>query len=384
MSVSEQSSVHLPDQRQHAPTAAMREAALLIAIVRGDHFVADNSICWETLHNLAADNRVLLPVFHALQQAGAEIPGFFVQSACDCRASSMQLAADLRRLLAEFVQQKMDVLPLKGPALGLELYGDATLRQSDDLDLLVRIKDFPRAEALLIDQGFLPLGSCSEYDRKLLRNGLLVELHFELSGRLDLPLDVEGVWRRARLAEFHSAPACAMSREDLALYLCCHGLKHRFARLGWILDFAQSLHGWSEEEYKSLLQRARQQNLLLWLLTGCEVVRTMLPRRLPEALNTMTASSPLSRQARRTAGQIFSDRPQDAIYDFRALYLQNEPNPLKRLRYRLQYLAPTRRDHQWARLHHIHPGLMFALRPFRLLGKYGVRKTYRTLFPARN
>jgi hypothetical protein len=44
-------------------------------------------------------------------------------------------------------------VPFKGPALAVQAYGDLSLRQYDDLDLLIHEADVPRAYQLLIANG---------------------------------------------------------------------------------------------------------------------------------------------------------------------------------------------------------------------------------------
>lgn len=357
------------------------EAALLVAILRGDAPEITDGIDWNKLCDLATKNGVLAFVHDFLLEAGQEIPLSFMQAAKERRTHSARCADALRALLVEFEKREVDILPLKGPALSLKLYGDATLRQSNDLDLLVRGKDFARAEALLTESGYRPHGTRNEYHRAFLRDGLVVELHFRLSTSRNMPLNVEQMWRRVEKTEFLGAPASAMRREDLALYLCFHGLKHEFSRLIWILDIAQALRGWSSEEYKSLLELARRQDLEQWLLIAFEMARTMLPRHLPEELEAVISSSPLFESAQRTAAEIFSGKQVTAITDYRRFYLQTGRNRLKRWRYRFSLFTLTPADYAWAGRHKIDARLAIAFRPLRLLRKYGVSGIYRMLFP---
>jgi putative nucleotidyltransferase-like protein len=313
---------------------------------------------------------------------GADIPGLFRDAALECRAFSERLADELAGVLRDLRELHVDVLPLKGPALALALYGDVALRSSNDLDLLLRLDDFPRCEALLLDRGFLGLGPPGEHDRRFVRNELLVELHFELASPRDFPFDIDHIWSRSRPHDFRGQPVRTMSDIDLVLYLCCHGLKHGFSRLIWIMDVAQALRGWRHDAYTEMVRQARRQGLEPYLLIGCEVVRAMLPQLLPEAMDAATAASPKAvARARAAAWRLFSENREVVINDYRGLYLQAEPSALKRWRYRLRYLMPTYTDYEWARGHRIQSRLMILVRPFRLLQKYGLRRALRIAFP---
>jgi hypothetical protein len=174
----------------------------------------------------------------------------------------------------------------------------------------------------------------------------------------------------------------AMSDDDLVLYLCSHGLKHGFSRLIWILDVAMALKGLRNCSFEELMRRAQRQDLEPFLLIGCEVVRTMFPQHLPAAMDAVIASSPAAaKRAAKAAARLFAEDPKDVINDYRGLYLQAAPSALKRLRYRLRYLAPTTEDYRWVERHHINRGFTIFLRPFRLLHKYGASIVWRVLFP---
>lgn len=360
------------------------EAALLITCLRELPCDIPEDTNWEILLGLAEQNGVLPLLYRTLLALSADMPGFFRDAARECRTAAELLGAELDSLLLGFVGNGIEVLPLKGPALALALYGDVALRQSNDIDLLVRRDDFPRAEALLLGWDFTALGAPSEHDRRFLRGGLLVELHFELASPRFFPFDINGIWSRSRRIDFRGKPARAMSNIDLVLYLCAHGLKHGFSRLIWILDLARALQGLEAREYRELMRQAQRRGLRPWLLIGCEVVRAMFPQQLPIELDAAMAASPEAlMRARRAVAKLFSADQQVVVNDYRGFYLQAEPNPLKRWCYRLRYLAPTYTDYLWARRRRISPRLMVILRPFRLLEKYGPSRVWHILFPSK-
>ncbi len=298
------------------------EAALLILCLRGVAVDTPAGIDWLAYQRLAEENGVLLPVHQQLKEMSAEMPVSFRRVVSAQRAAAEEMAAELESLLKVFQEHGIEVLPLKGPALALALYDDAAMRQANDLDLLVRRGDFPDAEALLLGLGFAGLGAAGDHDRRFLRRNLLVELHFELASPRFFPFEIQGIWDRSHLSDFHGIPVLAMYANDQVLYLCAHGLKHGFSRLVWILDLARALRGWSDGEYRDLVRQAQSQGLLAWLLIGCEVVRTMFPEQLPEGLNSATARFPAElKRARRAAQRLFPEKPDQEALDFRALYL---------------------------------------------------------------
>lgn len=359
------------------------EAALLILCLRGAAVEVPEAIDWRSLRSLAEENGVLLPLDNRLTELGTCLPDSFHLAALAARAAADSMAAQLEFLLGAFHERGIETLPLKGPAMALALYGDAAMRPANDLDLLVRRAHFACAEAVLLSLGFRALGPAGDHDRRFLCGDLLVELHFELACPRFFPFDAAAVWSRSSEGAFRAQPFRALHKNDLALYLCAHGLKHGFSRLIWILDLARSLAGWSAGEYRELLRQARREGSLAWLLIGCEVVRTVFPEQLAEELDEAIAAFPKARErARRAARRLFPEATDAEAADFRALYLEAEAGPLARWRYRLRYFARTRADDAWARRHRIHPRLMPLLRPLRLVEKYGLARVWRILFPS--
>lgn len=359
------------------------EITLLILCLRGEVSDIPAEIDWLALQRLAEENGVLLPAHRWLMELGADLPDSFQRAISAARAAAEGLASELEVLLKALQERGIEVIPLKGPALALALYGNAAMRQANDLDLLVRRENFPNAEALLLGLGFAGLGAAGDHDRRFVRGELLVELHFELASPRYFPFQIGGIWKRSRASDFRGIPIRVLSANDQVLYLCAHGLKHGFSRLIWILDVARALRGWNDGEYQELVRQAQRQRLLAWLLIGCEVVRTVFPEQLPERLDIAIMRFPRAlKRARRAAGVLFPEETMQRDFDYRALYLRAEANPLRRWLYRFRYLSPTESDEVWARRHRIPLRLMFLLRPFRLMDKFGSARVWRILFPS--
>ena len=73
-----------------------------------------------------------------------------------CRIQAVKHCLLLTEIFEEFNRAGIPVMPLKGPVLSFELYGDVGLRQSEDLDLQVPNEDLRRAMACLEETGWQP------------------------------------------------------------------------------------------------------------------------------------------------------------------------------------------------------------------------------------
>jgi hypothetical protein len=362
---------------------AANEAALLISCLRGQPFTVLQDLGWQVLLELAEAHGVLLLLDQAFRERHVHTPDFFATAVRKHLDVVARFAAELEELLKQLAKEGIEVLPLKGPVLAEALYGNVTMRSCDDLDLLVRREDFPRAGQLLLDLGFAARTAGDDYHRKFLREGVLVELHYGVASPRSFPFDLDGVWDRARSEQFRDQPMRVMSDGDLVLFLCLHGLKHGFSRLIWISDLARALESVRNDGAQELAKHAQRQGLEQALLIGCQIVREVLPQQLPSEMEALLTESPqAAERAQHAVKRLFSEGTgANNDPEIWGLYLQTEGSARQRWRRRLSFLMPTAGDYAWAERHRIYRGLMPAIRPFRLLHKYGASRAWRILFP---
>lgn len=145
--------------------------------------------------------------------------------------------SELRQLLAAFARADIKAVPLKGPFLGERLYGDSALRVNHDLDILVERQAIAQAENVLAAMGFRP-GAPDDYHRPWYRGATTVEVHHDVDNPLAFDFDTAGALGRALPATFHKEPCWKFAPEDELLFLCLHGVRHRFERLSLVQDLA--------------------------------------------------------------------------------------------------------------------------------------------------
>ena len=195
---------------------------------------------WLEAIMLAEQERVAPAFALAARQTGLTLPEAIDTALQKTeRAATLETflwVAELRGLLAAFATAHIAVLPLKGPFFAQRVYGGSALRPCRDLDLLVRAADLRRAEALLHELGFQPAIHADDYHQSWTRRTTNVELHFDVEHPLAFNFDITAVWRRAVLTEFEGVPAWRMEPVDELIFLGLHGVRHRFDRLGLVLD----------------------------------------------------------------------------------------------------------------------------------------------------
>ena len=131
-------------------------------------------------------------------------------------ARAMMLIEEQRKVLALLAEHEIPVIPYKGVFLAEQLYGDASLRPTGDIDLIVHPDDVMRAKEILVEaQGYEPdfdfhspqqealyLNRAHEYELVHPESSCRVELHWDVSGpEQGFCVDWPDVWARAASVE---------------------------------------------------------------------------------------------------------------------------------------------------------------------------------------
>ena len=208
---------------------------------------------WPRLLVLAEEHGVvghLVARLHELDEH--QVPPKIRQELVECHRvqvfSTLQLSAELVRVLELFAAKDIPALVVKGPVLGMRAYGNPTIRSYGDLDLLVRQRHIRRATESMQTAGYQAEVSLSAIDAGKIPGqylfsrpdaNLLIELHNDFTLRYfprRLPIE-EFFARETRVRlDGHEVPALAV--EDELVYISVHGATHFWERLGWIADVA--------------------------------------------------------------------------------------------------------------------------------------------------
>jgi hypothetical protein len=225
---------------------------------RPSHFFVDADPA--RVLTVANQNKVV-PRTWAYLAATLEISGRGDWRDLERLAEQIQREAARRHLLTLGLVRTLELggvetLPFKGTLLSEQLYGNAVLRQSSDVDLLVRPESFPRALELLHHRGYrvtrpavMPevhrltwlLDEYTDYNVQLYSpaDDLFIELHWRLTSDQRFPLEnTSRFWQRLVIRRSSGRDVRAFSDPDLLLYLAVHGVKDHWRRLSWLADFA--------------------------------------------------------------------------------------------------------------------------------------------------
>ena len=207
---------------------------------------------WETIIEEAIAQRVAAVLFHWLNQSSHQhlVPNHS-RNLLDLQivqqtAWSLLLTKELTRILAACQQRDIACIPIRGPVLAAQLYGDCSMRQMDDLDLLVHREDLSALKEIF-DQlgyaryeqqpGFLEAFS---YSLEFIHpsHGVIVEPHWTLVYPPFIGTTaMEPVWARTVKQRWLDMDIETLSQSDLLLHLCLHLLhKGEHSPLLWYYE----------------------------------------------------------------------------------------------------------------------------------------------------
>ena len=297
--------------------------------------------------------------------------------------SNLSFVAVLFKILDRLEANQIRGVPYKGPALAACAYGDVALRQFCDLDLILLKKDVLKAKELLIREGWRPefeLDGTQEeaflkhyYDYAFLKNGHLVELHWQLTeSYFNFPINIEQVFSRLQPVTVAGRETLTVAPEDSLLILCAHSSKHLWSRLGWICDVANLIDShpglkWNEIwEHATLLGSRRM--LSVGLLLSIELLGAPVPEDIAARAGCDPAARALTREFRDRLFEKRDERP--GIIENSKLHMRMRERARDRFTYASRlWLGTTVGDWTSLKVPRSLFFLYYLVRPVRLLGK---------------
>lgn len=261
-------------------------------------------------------------------------------------AISLLQIAEGQRLTGLMEAEGIACLVLKGAPLSMRIYGQPTLRDARDVDLLIEPRSLRRVEEILETAGLrlekpnyrrgIGRALFRHYSHEYLLtapSGILVELKTRLqpTGAL-LPLQVPAVLGRRVRISVSGTSLPTLADEDLLLYLCGHGARHCWFRLKWLADIAGLLIESTPEGLDSLLSSADRLGFEVPVLEALALAHDWLGSEVPEAILGRARQHPMVRRRRplveaaalETAAMPFRKAGFERMVDYSEYLLRND------------------------------------------------------------
>lgn len=326
-----------------------------------------------------------------LRSAAADLipPGTIAQLESGVRGNAIRClahASELVRAIELLASRGVRALAYKGPVIAAQAYRDISAREFEDLDLILQQRDIPEADDAIRSLGYGPQFAWlhspggetiipGEYKYFHETRRTILELHSESTLRhFPVAAPLPGYFERAVTVDLGGKSVRTFCAEDALVVYCIHATKDFWEKLVWIADIAELLRTFPDLDWDSVWrgsERLRAQRMVhLGVALACGILDAKIPREVKARLEADSRASELAREiGRRLLGRSLPQRTARERFRYRR---ETVPGFAAGWRYAIRLtLAPAEED--WERSESAVPAssLHRAIRPFRLLRKYG-------------
>src|SRR6202046_1609058 len=352
----------------------------------------ERDLDWDYILNEAEENSITALVGRQLNALG---PDALPASAAErlknaCRANTIRclfLSAELIKILDLFRSHGIPSIPYKGPVLAVQAYGDLTLREFEDLDVILRQSDLPKAHEVMLGLGYRPKfdwilspGAAAstvpgEYNYRDEKRRPMGEFPPGLK-LLPFPKapDRDEFSQRLVSVKLNDQEVRTFPVEDGLPILCIHGAKDFWERFSWIADISELVRRYENLGWGGTIRRARalsaERMFNLGLSLAAELLDTPVPSEILQRVQAdRVAADVTSEITNRLMSRSYRTLDAPGRFNFRRRMV---PGTFEGWRYAMRLsVVPAEEDWQMMRLPGPLAPLYIALRPFRLLKKYG-------------
>ena len=333
----------------------------------------------------------LLPLLHkhlssaAADLVPAEVLSRLKREAVANSQNVLHLVGKQFRVYKLFKENNIPVALFKGPLLAQMAYGEISLRQAGDIDLLVHRRDFVQARALLESLGYemtpplTPAQLASHLNNhceiQFVRDEwfTVVDLHWDLAPRsFVFGVKAEEVMERLQSVSLAGTTVKTFGAEDLVLYQAMHGAKHLWRRFEWISCLAESIRAAQGIKWETIVERAAKAHAKRILALGLRLVEEFSDVAVPaHVLASIDADKTMQRMSAKIRDQLFTtfgaaESTETNLYNLRIMDRKRDAL-ISALR---SVFVPTLPDWQALALPASLHSLYYVYRPLRLWRKY--------------
>ncbi len=216
---------------------------------------------------------------------------------------NMLMTSELIKIMHLLRENNIEALAFKGPALSQMAYGDITLRQYVDLDILVDEKHIFKAGELIVSANYIPdndiiflkndklLDVSSDLGFRNSRNGTYIELHWKLfRKKFSKTMDELNIRSNSAIIEIQGKKIKTLQPDLLLVYLCSHGSKHMWERIEWITDIDRLVRHAESIDWEAVWEYAQKMHSINTLLLGLSLSQELFGTNLPDFIKEKISS----------------------------------------------------------------------------------------------
>lgn len=256
---------------------------------------------WNDFIYKASVHGVLPLIYNSLKALeNSSIPSIMITRLKDnyfeITKENMMLTSELIKITKLFDQNHIKYISFKGPTLSQAYYGNITLRQYCDLDILVKYIDIKKIIVLLEKIGYkgdylYSKDKNSNYLKVITfvneKLATVIEIHCELISS-SYAIDFRNInfFNKIKTIDINNNSLNIFKKEFLFIYLCIHGSKHVFERVSWICDINKLLID-KTINWKLLIRLSEVLNVKRIILSSIYLASIVFDTKLPSYIKSI-------------------------------------------------------------------------------------------------
>ena len=258
---------------------------------------------WQMLVERSTFHRIVIPLSEFVKRNHITVPeeqkASLQKETHKVSVRMLSLATEIVNLSRDFNQKNRPFIFLKGPVLCKQIYGDFITKDSRDIDLLIQESEIDYFTKILIKRGYKLLypyrslnGKQKLYFRKYNNQlsfynsatKIQVEIHWRLfANKHLLTLSFNEIVENSSKLKVATEELLVFSADQLILYLCIHGAKHKWYKLYWLLELSFLLKS-KTIDYTKLIELANEKDVMRPLIQGLYLSKLLFATHFPDDL----------------------------------------------------------------------------------------------------
>lgn len=250
-----------------------------------------DGIDWTLFFQEAIDRELVDQAAHTLARVASDLlPGQLrnaLRTAMDrTRTSNRVLFDELARVIDALTNEGIRSIPIMGPTLAIQAYGDLGLRTCANLDVFIREPDIAPTLATLRRLGYqrkteltaAQLDLIQRFEgqetlsNKTLGTAIMPRTRL-LPMNMAVDIDYAGVWRRAQCVNLIGRTMLVLTPEDNLLILAIRGSYGMWRNINWACDIAAFIGSHPKLDWDAVMERGRAQGSLRMILLAIATAR---------------------------------------------------------------------------------------------------------------
>ena len=289
-------------------------------------FLINTDLNWEYLLRISAIHRLTPLLYYNLKSICPEkIPNNIFEELKEYFnvniRKNLLMTGELINIMKLLKSKNITAIPYKGPVLSNLAYGNLSLREFGDIDILVDILDAIKVKNIMIDNGYelyQPIIVKDSYYMKLepeyqfynINTGIVIEIKWKIEGNFfSFPKKSNYLFECLEKFELHGFEVNTFSRVDQLLIACIHAAKHDWDRLSWICDISEMLKSIENIDWLEMLDKSEKMNIKRLLFVNIILTRDLFNLELsPDILKQLNSDPSAIKISNQIQERIFKNK----------------------------------------------------------------------------